>query len=162
MNYSFRKQIKTIRISGNIPEIIKRLAKHLSPESADIEYNPCNQKRKLSMSIPESENNDGQLKSDTFQFRHQGVWVAVYYDDQYYIGQVLEVHQPDLALVQFLCQIKTKTDFFKWPASDDIAEVKSCFVFDWDFIVQPVSSDGRSWKVDNVDNIDQKYRRIRS
>ncbi|KAL3889615.1 hypothetical protein ACJMK2_001951 [Sinanodonta woodiana] len=88
MNYGCRKQLWASRQSGlveKIPELIKRLGKYLSPESADIEYNTCDQKIKHSMSLPESENNDGQLKSDTFQSRHQGVWVAVYYDDQYYI-----------------------------------------------------------------------------
>ncbi|KAL3836970.1 hypothetical protein ACJMK2_022372 [Sinanodonta woodiana] len=36
-----------IRISGSVPELIKR-------QSEDIEYNTCDQKRKLSLSIPES------------------------------------------------------------------------------------------------------------
>ena len=51
---------------------------------------------------------------------------------------------------------------FRWPYKDDIAEVKSCFVFKWDFDVVSASGTGRIWQVSRIDEISDAYDHIKS
>ena len=52
-----------------------------------------------------------------FQFAGQGQTVAIFFDEGFYIGQVLHSHRADLADVTFMEQRGNK-NIFKWPASD--------------------------------------------
>ena len=82
----------------------------------------------------------------SFNFSQQGQTVAVFYDRDFYVGQVLQVHNPDFADVTFI----TSTDnnnIFKWPQSEDIDQVAAKYVFDSDFEVVPKN---RTWQIDSV------------
>ena len=50
-----------------------------------------------------------------FVFTVQGEWVSVYFDDQFYVGQVIDVHNPSEATVQYLKQTKGRKDYFWYP-----------------------------------------------
>ncbi|KAK7480221.1 hypothetical protein BaRGS_00028497 [Batillaria attramentaria] len=52
-------------------------------------------------------------------FLHQGQTVAVFYDKSFYVGQVLKVHNKDLAEVTFMTS-KGNTNVFKWPQAEDL------------------------------------------
>jgi len=95
-----------------------------------------------------------------FIFTKQAQWVAVFYDQQFYIGQVLAVHSDTSATIQYLEKTKGRSDYFRWPTVDDVAKTDSRFVFRWDFDVKPVSSNFRMWKVDCIDDISDGYQRI--
>ena len=41
------------------------------------------------------------------------------------IGQVIEVHGPQSAVVQYLEQLKGRSNLFKWPKVEDVAEMDS-------------------------------------
>ena len=94
-----------------------------------------------------------------FTFQHQGQWVAVYYDDRFYIGQVLNVLSTDAADIQFLEKTAGQNGFFRWPREED---VKACFVFSWDFYVRPASEVGRIWQVPDIDSISASYNTIKN
>ena len=102
----------------------------------------------------ETADDDGDCDDLPFGFYAQGQWVATYYDELFYIGQV---YNPQSAVVKYLEQSKGKTDLFKWPKVEDTAQTDAYYVFEWDFEVQPVSSDCDVWKVPAVYAIQDKY-----
>ena len=86
----------------------------------------------------------------------------MYYDNTFYIGQVLEVRGGESAVCKFMEQTKCRQDYFRWPPSEDIAEVAAHYVFKWDFEVNPVSNDGRVWSVPAVNSISIGYEKIKT
>lgn len=96
-----------------------------------------------------------------FSFTGQGEWVAVYFDQQFYVGQVIDVHSSSEATVQYLEQTKCRKDYFRYPQSEDVARTKAHFVFDWKLDVVPISNDFRVWKVSNIDIICDDYLRLK-
>ena len=97
------------------------------------------------------------LESEPFAFQHQGQWVAVFYNDQFYIGQVVHVINKDMAMVNYLERTTGRSDYFKWPRVEELAETSSCYVFRWDQDVNPVSSNSRMWHVAEISNIVSAY-----
>lgn len=81
----------------------------------------------------------------TFAFTHQGQTVAVFYNREFYIGQVLNVINPDLADVTFMTS-KGLENIFKWPGGEDIDQVAAKFVFDYDF---DITLRNRTWNVED-------------
>ena len=99
-------------------------------------------KRGQDSSDSESDSETSEQPSESFCFNRQWQWVSVYYDDNFYIGQVVMVKSKDVAVVKFLQQTKGRFDYFRWPACEDIVEVNHRFVFQWDFEVDIMSNDG--------------------
>ena len=81
-----------------------------------------------------------------FKFTSHGQTVAVFYDSELYIGQVLQVHSPEVAYVSFMTS-PGKDNLFKWPQAEDIDKVAAKFVFDSEFEVLPMN---RTWHVEKV------------
>ncbi|KAK7485376.1 hypothetical protein BaRGS_00023324 [Batillaria attramentaria] len=79
-----------------------------------------------------------------FQFSRQAEHVSVFYDGQFYLGQVLHVHSPTLADVTFMAS-NGKQNIFKWPQADDIDQVAAKYVFDSGFSMFPQN---RTWFVE--------------
>ncbi|GFS27272.1 hypothetical protein ElyMa_005252700 [Elysia marginata] len=96
-----------------------------------------------------------------FQFSQQGQWVAVYFDNTFYVGQVITVHSPVKAHVKFLTVCAARTSCYRWPLFEDIAETESKFVFRWDFDVVPAAG-GRLWDVPDNGSIKKAYQRLKS
>ena len=48
-----------------------------------------------------------------FSFCRRGQWVAVFYDDQFYTGQVIEVAHGQSAVVKYLEQTKGQKDYYR-------------------------------------------------
>ena len=69
--------------------------------------------------------------------------MAVFYDRDFYVGPVLQVHNPDFA-VTFMTSTGND-NIFKWPQSEDIDQVAAKYVFDFDFEVVPKN---RTWQID--------------
>ena len=68
-----------------------------------------------------------------FQFKKQGTWVAVAYDDGLMIGHVINVFNGKLGTVQYMSQICNKT--FRWPQTDIVYDMRAMFIFHSDFDV---------------------------
>ena len=83
-------------------------------------------------------------ESFVFKFSKSGESVAVFYDDRFYIGQVVNVIDDNLAVVNFM-HGKENENVFKWPLSEDVDKVESKFIFHSNFDIFPKS--GRVWTV---------------
>ena len=59
------------------------------------------------------------MQDFNFKFQQQGETVAVYYENDFYICQVINILNPDLADINFLSS-KGDTNEFRWPRSEDI------------------------------------------
>lgn len=171
----------TLKLTGRKDILTQSLKRHLGgdedEEELDITPSSSNTtkkrgtKRKKEASESDCDTGSEEIESDTetetfskepFTFEKQGQWVSVFFDDQYYVGQVIEVKSGDTALVKFLEKTKGRCDFFRWPACEDIAEIERKFVFSWDFNVNIHSSDGRVWTVPDVKQLQRAYDRIRT
>ena len=81
--------------------------------------------------------------------------VAVYYDQRFYVGEVIEVTSPNLATVRFLEILSLKKNIFRWPAVEDIGRVESKFVFAHGLGIS--TKNGRIWAVDNASEVVNRY-----
>jgi hypothetical protein len=70
-----------------------------------------------------------------YKFRQQGTWVAVYYDDNFYLGQVVQIVNEEGGEVQFLERCGLSKKAFRWPVREDISFIKSQYVFSNDIEV---------------------------
>ncbi|XP_070191321.1 uncharacterized protein [Littorina saxatilis] len=176
---------KALRLTGRKDALITSLSQHLGgvecrEESgsdghcvgADADDQGLMSRRKRQMSSESSDSSSSDVESpdetdqendtdESFSFQNQGQWISVFYDDSLYVGQVLEVEDKDHATIKFLERTKGRCDFFRWPACEDIAEVQSEFVFNWDFEVNAHSSDGRVWRVPEIRKLEKAYDRIK-
>lgn len=94
-------------------------------------------------------------KLNSFTFSQQGEWVAVFYDEEFYIGQVVNIANDQQADVQFLERCSLSNAKFRWPRKDDIDTVDAKYVFSSNFEV--TTSNGRVWTVMDVGLIDELY-----
>lgn len=95
-------------------------------------------------------------KLNSFTFSQQGEWVAVFYDEEFYIGQVVNIANDQQADVQFLERCSLSNAKFRWPRKDDIDTVDAKYVFSSNFEV--TTSNGRVWTVMDVGLIDELYK----
>ena len=71
--------------------------------------------------------------------------LAVFYDSEFYIGQVLNIINPNLADVTFMASSSNRNEnVFKWPEGEDLDQVAAKYVFDSDFEILPRN---RAWCV---------------
>ncbi|KAL8568916.1 hypothetical protein ACOMHN_017088 [Nucella lapillus] len=131
----YQKQVlgvgKTLKITKTNGELQQALKAHLGPEqqtdhdsSSEDDLEPPLPKRQRTM-------------EPTPEFTRQGEWVAVFYDQGFFIGQVTLVENPGTAHVSFLENTKSHRDYFRWLRVEDVANVDSQYVFRWDVEVLP-------------------------
>ena len=116
----------------------------------EIENMSKSQKRKERDEEPESSSSSCNKR---FKFDRQGVWVAVAYEQDYFIGQVIDVKGDD-ATIQFLN--RGYKDVFRCPRIDDIAEIAPEFVLTQELDVVS-KNQGRTWIVNNLDEVLKLY-----
>lgn len=92
-----------------------------------------------------------------------GCWVAVAYDDDFYIGQVLDkvLDLESEVLVDFLTKTNSKDFVYKMPKRKDTAKIHSKYIFCSHVRVQKVGTDycvlsGQS-VVDKYNNYKEQY-----
>ena len=165
----FQKQVLgakgALRLSGSVEQLAQSLSAHLQQHPPHQEQEQHGEQQPPQMEQEQqvqAEDNGVADGTAPFTFQHQGQWVAVYYDDRFYIGQVLNVLSTDAADIQFLEKTAGQNSFFRWPRKEDEAEVKACFVFSWDFDVRPASEVGRIWQVPDIDSISASYDTIKN
>ena len=102
----------------------------------------------------EREDEDAELVLDgTFS---QGQRIGVYYDNKFYVGEVLQVVETGKAEVAFMDQVPGQ-NIFRWKMEDiDVVEKK--FVFMWN--VEMTSQNRRSWSVTNFNKLLSSHRKF--
>ena len=126
-----------------------------------IQSQTCKKRKKESKNVQvKNQNKNRQMQEEKFTFKSQGTWVAVAYDNMFFIGQVVKIKSTQQAVVQFLR--RGLHDIFTWPEVDDIDKVDSKFVFAHDFDVkmakQTGSRTGTSWLVPELEYLEGLYR----
>ena len=144
------KKDRSLRLSGTKDELATSLKNHLS-SSLDMAWEGSE----------ETFENEDISQDFTFEFKRQGEWVAVYYDNTFYVGQVTHIIATDKAYVKYL-ERSQLSNSFKWPRVEDEAETPAYFVFRWDLDVIPLTNDLRQWKVNNLEDIVEAYERLKA
>ena len=110
----------------------------------------------------ESDVEDASVIDDTnfgsFEFSRQGEFVAVFYDNEYYVGQVLSFENKTEGKVSFLDKCRIKKNTFRWTDSNTVEDVSAVYVFDWGFDMIP---NGRFWQLIDADvfnKLERKYQ----
>lgn len=80
----------------------------------------------------------------------EGEWVAVAYDDGYYVGQVENVNRPDMVVGVNFLRKSSQNDYFYWPEVKDRANVSPTVIF---FPKVKVSKESRKFKVLNLNAV---------
>lgn len=97
----------------------------------------------------EEEDPDPTLLADaldldfTFQSVNPGTFVAVAYEDGYYVGEVEAKITPDTADVNFMCNCAGKKTLYKYQAPPENQHVHEKFVIAANFEMQ--TTNGRFW-----------------
>ena len=97
-----------------------------------------------------------RVEDFNFQFSTQGQWIAVAYELDYFIGQVLDIKSDQLALVQFMSKGYNAT--YKWPQVEDLDDIDAKFVFAADFDVHVGS---RNIVVPHLHELDSQFKQYR-
>jgi hypothetical protein len=118
-----------------------------------VESRPANQEQRVCDTV----NNQGPLDIE-FKFEAQGTWVAVAYEDAFFIGMVMDVNNEAMATVQFLQ--RGYKDVFRWPRVDDVAPVEQKFVFAHGFEVE-MSPNGRTWLIPELSYLEDLFDQYR-
>ena len=170
------KKGKDLRIAGSLDDLQKALEDHFSgctegdaaqmdPSEGEDNADVPQPKRRRLDSHSEDQDASGTSENESdavaFAFTEQGEWVSVYFDNQFYVGQVIEVHNPLEATIQYLEQTKGCKDYFRYPKSEDVARTQAEFVFRWKLVVVPIGTDSRIWKVSGIEEICEAYCRLR-
>ena len=83
----------------------------------------------------------------------QGQTLAVFYDNCFYIGQVLNEKSANESEIAFMQQVHTK-NLFRW-GLEDIDAVSKLYVWLWN--VKLSSRNERTWSVDNLRQVGHAY-----
>ena len=155
-----------LETSASVPTPCSRKRKRISSDSDSSEANDLSDMSdEVNVSLEDMEFQCSSSEDETevevnFKFCNQGVWVAVAYDEEFFIGQVIEVKSELCGCIQFMKMGYNQT--FKWCGSEDIGEdIESMFVFHHGFEVVPRGSSGRLWSVPDLTRIEKMYRKYK-
>ena len=111
--------------------------------------------------MSQDEENEFAVPDFHLKFHHTGCFVAVGYEDQYYVGEVEEVKSETSAVINFMEQCDRKKTIFKWPDHTDPVTVDAQFVIDANLNL--TSTTGRFWtiKPEELKSMAQKYTAFR-
>ena len=101
------------------------------------------------------ENELEQLEREVDDELAPGQNVAVYFDDDFYIGQVVSIETPQVGDIKFMDKCGLETNVYKWPRSEVTENIASMFVFSWDFELS--TSNGRMWQLGEYTSVSKKY-----
>ena len=153
----------TLKLAGTVTELTRALELHL-PEEEDAQPQvpatapDAEQAADVAELVVEAA--EPEADAGHYEFTRQGEWVAVFYDSNFYIGQVIEVQSEGTATVQYLTKAKGHPSYFRWPSVDDVCSTSAEFVFRWNLDISPVGNNCRLWKVEAVQDITNAYDRI--
>lgn len=81
--------------------------------------------------------------------------MAIYFDNQFYVGTVLDVTDEQTAVVKYLENCGSRPGLYRWLKFGDIFTTSAFFVLHWCLEVGPLSNNGRIWKVAQHEDIDE-------
>lgn len=128
-----------LRMGGTYEEVVDRLKRHLDGDlpAAARAANAVPEMMEVDEDVGEQDPPPRAAEDvivdtvEPFTFQRQTEWIAVYYDDQFYIGQVLEVLDKDTAVIKYTRRTRPNSNIFKFlhGAEEDISETSAHYVF---------------------------------
>ena len=111
--------------------------------------------------VSQDEENEFAVPDFHFKFHCTGCFVAIGYEDQYYVGEVEEVKSETSAVINFMEQCDRKKTIFKWPDHADRVTVDAQFVIDANLNL--TTTTGRIWtiKPEELKSMAQQYTAFR-
>jgi len=95
-----------------------------------------------------------------FKFQQEGQMVAVYFHEDFYIGEVVWVLSEDNGEINFMekaKQVIKGREVFRWPSRTDQCEISRGYVFAVSILLHPSSSSGRTFFVTTPENLSTMY-----
>jgi hypothetical protein len=93
-----------------------------------------------------------------FHFQSAGEIVAVFYDSEFFIGEVTNVLSPDEGEVNFLSRCTIKSNTFCWPKRLDQDIIQRKFVFCSKIELVPASTSRSIFSIANLSQIEDRFR----
>ena len=151
---------KGLKLSGSFDELVGALKAHLgtSQDTQQLSESESDDDSEPETKLPRFEF-DINEPIRSFQFSKQE-WVAVYWDDDVHIGQVINFENENKGNVKFLKKAESKLDknqLFTFNDTD-IRPVSAHYVIHWDFQPRLI---GRRYIVDELAYIRAKYLQLK-
>ena len=90
-----------------------------------------------------------------FKFTRSGTRVAVFYDGDFYLGEVTAVESDDLATVNFMERCLIRNEAYRWPHRVDETQVSAKYVFCANF--ELTTTNGRVWLLQDSDSVLERF-----
>ncbi|KAL8580962.1 hypothetical protein ACOMHN_017529 [Nucella lapillus] len=140
-----------------------RRAVHTDESDSDAE---TDQEEELQAASDATEGWTAELDYMQFSFKFQqlGEIVAVYYEDDFFIGEVANIHNEEEAEISFMEKTKSLINgscIYRWPRREDTYPISSAVIFAGKIAIAPSSSTGRSFIVETPDNLPGRYEVFR-
>ena len=115
----------------------------------------------------EEEDNDAavQFAFQDYSFQQEGQLIAVYFMEDFYIGEVTQVLSPEEATVNFMEKATFQfggRPVFRWPARTDKCKINAEVVFAKDIVLQPTSSSGQTFIVTAPEFLAEMYSALKA
>lgn len=157
-----------LRLSGSLEAITENLKAFLdnitSKVTNEIENDSTSTNDSRLSDDMEEENAEDDFESvvdssdfGNFQFSKQGEFIAVFYDNDYYIGQVLSCNGNE-GDVKFLDKCCIKKNAFRWTMREP-ETVSAIYVIEYE--IDMATTNGRIWTLTNseiYDNLERKHK----
>lgn len=103
----------------------------------------------------DGEKADSPMKEDGMVVPEREKYYAVFYDDRYYIGRVLDIASDSDVKMKFLSE--QLGDTFSWPRKDDISVINKRFIF-----YGPLTLEGMGpFNIKDIDKIKNGYKNMK-
>ena len=155
-----------LKVAAKFPEQLanlKQFLQNLGPTAAQAEVpdrrEPVRDLREEDEAVQEVQTHDEGQHDFNFRFSNTGVLVAVFYDNDHYLGEVTTVHTQELASVSFMQRSLIRSDAYRWPHTPNETEVNARYVFSPNFGLS--STNGRVWILQEPEALLQRLSRFK-
>ena len=155
-------------------EILERLP----PLQPSEQGASVNKRPHLEQCASDSESDSSELTTDSaedeeapfnfqqfqYSFTQVGEIVAVYYVEDFYIGEVTSVLNDSEGIINFMEKARTSAKgccMYRWPCPPDSCTISSAVVFASHLSIAPSSSSGRSFVVEEPEDLPGRYQALR-
>ena len=129
-----------LKVTTKFPEQLANLTQflqNLGPAAPQAEVpdrrEPVRDLREEAEAVQEVQTHDEGQHDFNFEFSNTGVPVAVFYDNDHYLGEVTTIHTQELVSVSFMQRFLIRSDAYRWPHTPDETEVSARYVFSVNF-----------------------------
>ena len=102
-------------------------------------------KRSAASVTPSPVSKSSRLEPVKFCETSMDTFVAVAFDDRWYLGQVEQIISPEEAKIKYMKRVGQC--YFQWPSPPDLKATKSIFILKENLCIVPMDSGLRIWRI---------------